>query len=577
MNELTIVISGQVCRENSANLYSFWNGFINIQKAINDVDNLYVVAHSWNPEFDGLVKSVYSLDVLSSEKQPSFAHEYMPIINPVNRFEKGLKRASSTWGKCSPQALIGNARSRTKAVSLLKKLNIAEDSSILAVRWDQGCTGGTEVNRVVFDGSLPAEYLYMSYYDEIDEGYADMWFVAPLSIARDFEKYDQYVLDSLACTNNYFGDFTNSGWSLAIKRNAHKYRLKKYKKIVLSKFINVVNFELLKRVFSTLENKITGIELRLKNTAHLPTISGENSLLIDQETDVSFPSYQALNNHAILKSFIRYSKLREKTRFLDVNDFEEKQAGQMINPVDFSYLIYSHSSFSDCWEMAIEQALKCLPRNCKQIYLLSEESSSTHVAFTKYSKVSNIKLITYDENLKYTDRLVGAFRCISKISEFVYFVHEDMPLVGEVDSIYLNTLLHFMNTSNEYYIKLVDTDYIDKKDEHDSFPGLVRNTGGYSFSVQPALIKPSIIASFLESFGEDIYGLEKVATTANLVFSAVKGTQKIGKYLLINKKFPHIATAITKGKWCTNEWSDEITYLAKKYSIDLSIRGECRG
>ena len=34
------------------------------------------------------------------------------------------------------------------------------------------------------------------------------------------------------------------------------------------------------------------------------------------------------------------------------------------------------------------------------------------------------------------------------------------------------------------------------------------------------------------------------------------------------------STAIAKGKWCTTEWKDEINYLAEKYNIDLSVRGE---
>lgn len=35
-----------------------------------------------------------------------------------------------------------------------------------------------------------------------------------------------------------------------------------------------------------------------------------------------------------------------------------------------------------------------------------------------------------------------------------------MPLISQVDQVYLNTLLH---NSNEFYIKLVDTNYVDEK------------------------------------------------------------------------------------------------------------------
>ena len=92
MSQLVMAISGQIVRENSASLKNFWQGFINIQNAIYDIDDLKIVAHSWNVEFDGLVKNVYGMQILLSEKQPDFAKEFMPLIKPINKYEKGLKR-----------------------------------------------------------------------------------------------------------------------------------------------------------------------------------------------------------------------------------------------------------------------------------------------------------------------------------------------------------------------------------------------------------------------------------------------------------------------------------------------------
>jgi hypothetical protein len=149
-----------------------------------------------------------------------------------------------------------------------------------------------------------------------------------------------------------------------------------------------------------------------------------------------------------------------------------------------------------------------------------------------------------------------------------------MPLTSNVDKVYLNTLLHFLNNSNEFYIKLVDTSLVNLKEEHASFPLLCKNNGGYSISVQPSLFKADFLISFLKNFNDDIYGFEHTCTNSNFTFSAVKGDRKVGKYLIANKYFPHIATAITKGKWCTSEWKDEIDFLSKKYDIDLTLRGE---
>lgn len=182
MNNLVLVISGQIVRENSANLMNFWKGFINIQNALYDIDELKIVSHSWNPEFDELVKNVYNVNILESEKQNSFVKEFMPILDSVDKFENGIKRSKSTWKRVSYQAILGNATSRTKAIKLLQKLNLNQSDKVLTLRWDAGCTGSKEVNSINFDNSLDEDYLYISYYSEIDEGYADMWFLSSYKI-----------------------------------------------------------------------------------------------------------------------------------------------------------------------------------------------------------------------------------------------------------------------------------------------------------------------------------------------------------------------------------------------------------
>jgi len=78
---------------------NFWKGFINIQNSIHSVDNLKVIAHSWNSEYDELVKNIYDINTLLSEKQTSYINEFMPYIIPVNKFEKAFSRSGSTWDK----------------------------------------------------------------------------------------------------------------------------------------------------------------------------------------------------------------------------------------------------------------------------------------------------------------------------------------------------------------------------------------------------------------------------------------------------------------------------------------------
>lgn len=567
-----LAISGQICRENSACLKNFWSGFVNIQNAVTVESS--IVAHSWNPEYDELVSKVYSPVAYLSEKQPSFVTEYMPCINPVDRFEKGLKRFQSTWKNCSPQALLGNARSRSRAIKLIDSIESEGFDQLIAARWDQGLTGSRSVNQIIYDSALPKEHIYISYYSEIDEGYADMWFVAPLNHARKFAEYDSFLLDCLSGNNDYFERFTETGWHVAMPRSEWKRSLYRWSVLFLRKSRLDALLSLVGKTGAWGKAKAAAVSRRLDRFRNLPEQSGENACILEHKSvGRTWPAYQALNNHAILKYFYYQQSLRESTRFLDVDDFEQKPGvGRMINPVSFAYVIYSHSSFSDCWEMCISQAKKHLPDNCVEIILVADDTSDTDERFDAF-KTAGVSLETYDDQLQYTDRLRQVFDRLSKRHQYLYFVHEDMPLIGQVDAVYLNSLLHYFGHSNENYIKLVDTDYVDQKVDHPSFPGLVKNTGGYAISVQPCLIKPEVYSHFLTNFNCNIYDFENLCLNSNFQASAVKGGAKVGKYLQINTLFPQICTAISKGKWCVDEWPAEIKYLAEEYKIDLDIRG----
>ena len=197
MNKLVLAISGQIVRENSANLMNFWRGFINIQNAIHNIDELKIVAHSWNPEFDELVKNVYNVDILESEKQNSFAKEYMPLLNPIDKFENSFRRVGSTWSKINPNMLLGQITSKTKSIELLQKLQLIDGDKVLSTRWDIGCSGGKEVNQLLYDSSLSNDYFYLAYFPYVDEGYADMWFFSSYKYLKKFENYLQEEEDSI--------------------------------------------------------------------------------------------------------------------------------------------------------------------------------------------------------------------------------------------------------------------------------------------------------------------------------------------------------------------------------------------
>jgi hypothetical protein len=78
----------------------------------------------------------------------------------------------------------------------------------------------------------------------------------------------------------------------------------------------------------------------------------------------------------------------------------------------------------------------------------------------------------------------------------------------------------------------------------------------------------------IKNVGESIYSLELRLSKMNLDALAVKSDFKKGKYSLNNFKFPHITTAISKGKWDLSNWRNELIELSSTYEIDLKIRGK---
>lgn len=569
-----LVLSGHVCREHSRDLKSFWSGFIAIQRGLNvDHDQLDIVAHSWNPEQDDLVRRVYTPRQYLSERQPNFAAEYMPAIKPVDWFEDGLVRVRSTWKRVSPQALLGNAHSRSAAARLIDEMG-QDYAQVVFARWDQGQTGSRSVNTLVHDASLPKDLVYMANYSEIDEGYADMWIIAPPQLARKFSGYKQFLLDCLAGRNDYVADFTRNGWPLALRGAPGRLADLKLIGKAVKKYAGRRRRGRLEQLYSFAISRKTQWLRKLQVLFGKRREFGEHSLLLnDRVPSAIWPRYQALNNHALLKYFIHQQGLRKDTRFLDVNDFAKKHSGVLINPVPYVLVIYSHSSYADCWRMVVGQARRCMPENCARIVILSEESAKTRQEFAGLNPDEQIELLSYDEAAPYTERLRKAFVHLSEKWSTAYFIHEDMPLYAPVDAHYLNALLHYFAGSTEIYIKLVDTTAVDDKQAHPEFPGLVVNTGGYSLSVQPSLIKLKDFANFLANYQCGIYEFEGVSSRSNFQFSAVGGGRKVGKYLLGNNYFPHIATAIAKGKWCVSEWPAEIGQLSAEYEIDLNLRG----
>lgn len=543
------------------NYIDFWVGFISIQRSLKTDDNLIILAHTWDKKYRDLISNVYGTEFISFSE---FEH---------NDHVSNSLRFSSEKLDNKKDSPIPNFyymyNSRKHVIELLESnFTINYNDRIVLTRYDIGYRVVTpEVSTIILDDALPRDYIYMPYYYEIDEGYADQWFIFSLKHLSFFKNLSHYVTRYLS-EDSYFDAFSNH-WINSIRKNKYKIRFFYVKKIIIDKIVKYIKSIYLKN--TNLLRKIEGLTIKLYDnrdlihgTAEVETLNGAFFS--------SYPISQSINTHAVLKYAIYQNNLRDDVRFLHYLDFHANKIGRLIAPFPFAVLVYSHSSYSDCWEMTIKQFNENLIYPNYKIYIATEASTNSEKAFKNLG--TNVIPIYYDDNLSYTMRLKVVMGKISNWYEVIYFIHEDMPLYNQVDSVYLNSLIKYFIRSNEYYIKLVDTSYVKTKIQHPEFPGLVTNYGLYSLSIQPSLIKPNSFINLINDLDLTIYEFETYMFHNTDSFSAVKGSKRIGKFLYINEFFPHIATALFKGKWTITEWGVNLENLLEVYNIKIERRGK---
>lgn len=370
--ELTLVLSGHLCRPQSADMRPFWSGFIELQRKLPATRKLrQVVVHSWNPELAGLARLVYAPYAERHEQQPSCYPEFINRINPPDRFERGLDRLSSTWRNVSFQSVLGNARSRARAVQLMDALSVSK-GQVLITRWDLGQTGSSQVNQLVADAALPEDFLYLSYFSEVDEGYADMWILAPWELACRFGEFDDFVLDALTGNNAYLKQFCESGWPRARVKTRYEAAISHPvgQRLHAHAFRLLGSVRALTQGDSLPERVLRRLVSPVLRFLERPPLTAENSCVPGAaDAPRIFPTYQALNIHALLKYFILSGGLRERTRFLTHEDFEmAAQSGQVINPQPLVLLLWDAGED----DLAVKRLAESSPLPIAAVFHLGE-------------------------------------------------------------------------------------------------------------------------------------------------------------------------------------------------------------
>jgi len=238
-------------------------------------------------------------------------------------------------------------------------------------------------------------------------------------------------------------------------------------------------------------------------------------------------------------------------------------------------VVNTHSSYGDLWDIFFDQLEKYFPE--VKTYVFSDKGEFN----------SKYEVYHYDDTQNFRSQFLS---CIGKVEEeCCIFISEDYFLYDSPDE---KLLKKYMSVLGEYqylsFIRLLKGMSFGEpnfKGHGDLYE--LSNSLPYFYSQSAALWKTRHLeAIFLNGPDLHIAGIDEsqqFEIAANKVCQRLDlrglhchhGEPKRGIYHYDSVVFPHIATAVVKGKWNLSEYKEELTPLLEKHSIDTSIRGVC--
>lgn len=246
---------------------------------------------------------------------------------------------------------------------------------------------------------------------------------------------------------------------------------------------------------------------------------------------------------------------------------------------DFSFVAYSHSTYSDLWEPFFDRLKQHLPIQFSKYYLFVDEIPEN----MKEIVPDNFELVQYNNDDSYTNRLRNCFEKVE--TKYCLFHHEDMILSGDVDVEIMNQYASLMEEEEIDYIKLLkgghpkDTAYDNR---HSKVRSLCKITNDFLYivAVQPSLWNVNTFREIVTNVPDlNIWQFEtnvnEFCKTQNYkyYYSFVGNERRRGMYHWDCGVYPAICTAIYKGKWTVAEYYPELFQIFRTYGIDPNIRG----
>lgn len=187
-----------------------------------DVD---VFVHCWQPEYSGIIEKFYSPKLTKFEKQIDF--DKICNENGIDQsyIDEGFPRSKTMYKNATASRILSFYYSRVQSLNLRKqyeKENNFVYDWVITARFDIGQRGGSEANQIKFYPNENNDYLYTNGWNQMNCGYADMWFCGSSKIMDCYSKiYDQALEDFKP--NSEYEKCLVTGWFDSVFYNVNDY------------------------------------------------------------------------------------------------------------------------------------------------------------------------------------------------------------------------------------------------------------------------------------------------------------------------------------------------------------------
>ena len=189
-------------------------GFKYIKETLLDLYNIDVFIHTWDEKREKEIKSLYKKWVKDIVVQSQYSFEEEVKLIPDEEFKKGGVPPST------PFLTLSQAYGRKQSLLLKKKYekeNSFEYDCVIYSRFDLGIRDlhAKEIYRcceIVFSKKLDMTYFYTKFWDQLNQGFADMWLYSSSKNMDTYSTYYDKLFEYLQLESKYVNVSTRLGW-----------------------------------------------------------------------------------------------------------------------------------------------------------------------------------------------------------------------------------------------------------------------------------------------------------------------------------------------------------------------------